>query len=262
MKRYVVSDLHGQLDLYNQIKEYINEDDVVYALGDFGDRGPEPWLTLKSVLDDKQFIYLMGNHDLMLVDAIDEYVRRADEDGYCDVWRHMYSPNGKIALLEQNGGLITLEEWAAEEKRMDYYWKLKTLPLEVRLGALDGGHFIYLTHSGFTPNIDVYKNVEEFVWDRDHFYDLWNNNYRGDISIGGHSPQEYVKRKLDIYGLCKTNDAVIYEEKEGCLFYCGDHKINIDCGAHYTGTTVLLNIDTLKGKVFKVRENINGYTKD
>ena len=70
-KRYVISDLHGQINLYNQIKEYINEDDIVYALGDFGDRGPEPWRTLKAVIDDPQFIYLMGNHDLMLIQAIE-----------------------------------------------------------------------------------------------------------------------------------------------------------------------------------------------
>lgn len=82
MSRYAVSDLHGQLDLFNQIKEYINDDDIVYALGDFGDRGPEPWRTLKMVLDDDQFIYLMGNHDLMLLEAIREYLSIENKEGY------------------------------------------------------------------------------------------------------------------------------------------------------------------------------------
>ena len=57
-KRYAVADLHGQSNLYFQIKEYINGNDIVYALGDFGDRGPKPWTTLQLALDDPQFIYL------------------------------------------------------------------------------------------------------------------------------------------------------------------------------------------------------------
>ena len=56
MNRYVVADLHGQLDLLKQIKEYLNEDDILYILGDSGDRGPQPWQTLKASLDDPQFV--------------------------------------------------------------------------------------------------------------------------------------------------------------------------------------------------------------
>ena len=258
MSRYAVADLHGQLDLFNQIKEYINDDDIVYALGDFGDRGPEPWRTLKSVLDDPQFKYLMGNHDLMLIEAIDEYVRAVEIDGYCDLWRHVYNPNGRIGLLVQNGGLQTLEQWVTEENRMNYYWKLRTLPLEIRLAALNGKHFIYLTHSGCVPDVDIYNNVEDFVWDRLHFCNQCRDNFHGDISIEGHTSQEFVKKKIDSFMTTKVAGARLYEEKDGCLYYCNGHKINIDRGAYYTNETVLLNIDTLESKIFKVRENVNG----
>jgi hypothetical protein len=36
-KRYAIADLHGQLSLFNKVKESINDNDIVYALGDFGD---------------------------------------------------------------------------------------------------------------------------------------------------------------------------------------------------------------------------------
>ena len=54
MVRYAIADLHGRLDLFNKVKEQINDDDVLYVLGDCNDRGPYPWLTLKTVIDDPQ----------------------------------------------------------------------------------------------------------------------------------------------------------------------------------------------------------------
>lgn len=245
-KRYAVSDLHGQYDLYLQIKEYINESDIVYALGDFGDRGPQPWRTLQAGLDDPQFVYLMGNHDHMLLRAIEEYNRAMDNYGFCDVWRHMYVPNGSIALLDWNGGIDTLNDWSIlEEDERDYYYnKLKRLPLEIRLAAEDVKHMIYLTHAGFTPGTLENEDVEKFVWDRLHFYDEWQGN--GNLIIHGHTPCSHLKGELS---------ADSYDISKGYLSYCGGSKICIDLGAHMTGETILLNIDTLEGKKFKVREN-------
>ena len=241
--RYVVSDLHGQLDLYNKIKEYVNDDDIIYALGDFGDRGPEPWLTLKAALDDKQIVYLMGNHDLMLIKAIDEYMLYKNEDGFTETWRYHYYHNGDIALLDMNGGIETLAEWAEEPNRMDYYEKLLNAPLELRLAARNLRSFIYLTHAGRTPGEEKTFDVEDFVWDRKHFFNIWDNT-KNHLSIGGHTP---ISVMIDYL----SEDR--YELKEGCLFYDNGAKINIDRGAHFTGETVLLNIDTLKGKVFKTK---------
>lgn len=41
MAVYALSDLHGYLDLYKQIKEFLKPEDKVYFLGDAGDRGPQ-----------------------------------------------------------------------------------------------------------------------------------------------------------------------------------------------------------------------------
>ena len=66
MARYAVSDLHGHLEIYKQIKAMLKPGDIVYCLGDCGDRGPRPWETIKAVYEDPQFIYLKGNHEDML----------------------------------------------------------------------------------------------------------------------------------------------------------------------------------------------------
>jgi len=249
MNRYAVSDLHGQLDLYNQIKEYINDDDVVYALGDFGDRGPHPWTTLKAVLDDRQFIYLMGNHDFMLIEAISEYLKLEGRDGYVDLIGHMYSSVGKVARLCANGGIQTLDEWSREPKRMEYYLKLKYLPLEVRLGALSGKHFIYLNHAGYAPGVFEAQDVDDFVWDRHHFYDVWDNLHKH-LMIHGHTPCDYLIKQLELFDKS-------YDMSKGYCRYSNGSKICIDRGAHYTNTTVLLNIDTLDAVEFKTKETPN-----
>lgn len=42
MATYACSDLHGRLDLLEQIQSFLKSDDRVYFLGDAGDRGPDP----------------------------------------------------------------------------------------------------------------------------------------------------------------------------------------------------------------------------
>lgn len=76
MATYACSDLHGRLDLLKQIQDFLQPDDTVYFLGDAGDRGPNPWETIKAVAQDKRFIYLKGNHEDMLVKAMEDEVRR------------------------------------------------------------------------------------------------------------------------------------------------------------------------------------------
>lgn len=237
MNRYAIADLHGQLDLLCQVKEYLHEDDILYILGDSGDRGPQPWATLKMSLNDPQFIYLMGNHDLMLLDAIDTVLKEGDE-----ALMHLYNrvnSRDPIGICYLNGGLSTLEGWIADPNRERYYQKLRMAPLEVRLAAYDRKHFIYLTHAGLDPNYYV-ENVGEFVWSRLHAYSRWDNP-DNHLIIGGHTPIESMIRKL-------PKDTYVLKDY---LLYDNNSRINIDKGACFTGETVLLNIDTLESKIFK-----------
>lgn len=252
VKRYAVSDLHGQYDLYSQIKEYVNEGDIIFLLGDAGDRGPQPWRTLQTILDDSQCIYLMGNHDLMLVDSIKqvlEYIKDYDdwdwiEDGV------PYLLNGAIEPLVYNGGYQTLCGWAQEPKRMEYYQKLISLPIEIKLPIPHGQGVIHLCHAGYTPGHRSSLSVDDLVWDRSHFLDKWDNEL-GSIMIHGHTPIDF----LTDYPYLGIDE---YEIIDGYCSYCGGSKICIDRGAHYSGETVLLDLDTFEGKVFRVREDING----
>lgn len=243
MNRYAIADLHGQLDLLKQVKEYLNEDDVLYILGDSGDRGPHPWRTLKASLDDPQFIYLMGNHDLMLIKAIEQYIIIPESELMYGL--AMYTgdrtPIGQLAL---NGGTDTLMGWAREPERMKYYQKLRFAPLEVRLAALDGEHFIYLTHAGYSHHLYNPDNVDTMVWDRQHFFD--DPATDGSLLVHGHSPTIKVIEWLKQRNLS-------YNDSDGYLRYANNTKIDIDIGAYFYNKTVLLNIDTLEGKIFTTK---------
>lgn len=250
MNRYAIADLHGQLDLLCQVKEYLNEDDVLYILGDSGDRGPQPWATLKMSLDDPQFIYLMGNHDLMLLNAIDKVLREGDE-----ALTHLYgrvSSRDPIGICYLNGGLSTLEGWIADPDRERYYQKLRMAPLEIRLAALDRKHFIYLTHAGYSPHLYNALTVEDMLWDREHVY--YDPAQDGSLLIHGHTPCSELEKKFKYCGR-----ALPYDNSKGYLFYANGTKIDIDVDAYFYNETILLNIDTLEGIKFTTQgEDVDG----
>lgn len=248
MNRYAIADLHGQLDLLRQVKEYLHEDDILYILGDSGDRGPHPWATLKMSLDDPQFIYLMGNHDLMLLDAIDTVLQEGDE-----ALMHLYNrvnSRDPIGICYLNGGLSTLEGWMADPNRARYYQKLRMAPLEVRLAAFDRKRFIYLTHAGYSHHLYNALTVEDMVWDRQHFFD--DPAQDGSLLVHGHTPCTHLKKKLQ-------ESKRFYDDSKGYLFYANGTKIDIDVGAYFYNETILLNIDTLEGIKFITQgEDVDG----
>ena len=67
MARYVFSDLHAQTNLWEQIKNYIKEDDELFFLGDAVDRGPGGITILQEILADPRITMLRGNHEDFII---------------------------------------------------------------------------------------------------------------------------------------------------------------------------------------------------
>ena len=70
MKTFVYTDLHGNYNLFKQIQNYLGENDRAICLGDNCDRGPDGIKIIQETLKDNRIIYLQGNHEAMLVDAV------------------------------------------------------------------------------------------------------------------------------------------------------------------------------------------------
>ena len=231
MAVYALSDLHGCLGFYKAIKEYLKPEDKVYFLGDAGDRGPHPWETIKAIAADPQFIYIKGNHEDMLVDAMEE--RLMD----CSGTRPIY-------LLGRNGGYGTLEEWEADGMKSKWVLWLKQLPTHMEYVRPDGKR-IMLSHAGYTPTVSgKLPWGDDLIWSRDHFWDPWEEELEDVYVVHGHTPTPIMD--ADAYGVKKED-----LNKTGALVYCEGHKFNIDNGAVFTGICTLFNLDTFESIIFQ-----------
>ena len=252
MSVYACSDLHGQWDLFEELMTYINPDDKVYFLGDAIDRGLFGWNICKTIINDSRFTYIMGNHEDMMLKCLSAITPKNYDDYYCY--------NSDMQLWFWNGGENTYDGFFYDtentvEDKIDILKRLK------RLNYFDtyiNKHrdVIYLTHAGFEPDFLREDRVtkEDFLWDRSHyiaddFYGLDN-----EIVIHGHTPNPHLVNEINWHK--KEEDRYNYQPGDGAFWYAGGHKCCIDCGAHYTGTTVLLNLDTFEE--IKIGEPING----
>lgn len=229
MTTYAVSDLHGCKVFYDKIKEYIEPTDIVYCLGDAGDRGPEPWETLKVCLDDPQFIYIRGNHDEMLLDVMKHSLYQESP----------WELHSSIQLLYYNGGMETYEGWLAEDEATQryYYQKLSKTCLTALYGDTDKR--IYLSHAGGTPGIEWQWKKDEVLWSREHFADTWPAEMTDTYVVHGHTPVDHMQFWSDD------------ESKWEMYVYADGHKIDIDTGAKWSGVACLLNLDTFEPIYFK-----------
>ena len=182
MATYACSDLHGRLDLLKQIQDFLQPNDTVYFLGDAGDRGPNPWETIKAVAQDNRFIYLKGNHEDMLVQVMGDEVRNEG--------RGFLGKN--FTLLSQNGGGETFLGWLLEPMKASWWNYLKKLPTYKKY-VNEQGITIHLCHAGFNPMQDgAIPNDDDLLWDRCHWHSKEPIFDDKEICVHGHTPIPYL----------------------------------------------------------------------
>ena len=240
---FALSDLHGQWELWQQIKQFLNQDDKLYFLGDAIDRGPRGYDIMKELLCDNRVTYIMGNHEYMMMNALREMRSNGGffmgED--CQTW-------------SWNGCSPTLEAWQSNGMMYDWIHVINELPTEATyINAED--REVCLCHAGFTPGAKPSQR-EDMVWDRQHIIDKTPEEWAdgGFIVVHGHTPTPHLTMKLD-----EANRVAVwnnrgrkwkYQEKNGIVVYADATKVDIDCGCFATGHTVLLDLDTWKSYPF------------
>lgn len=169
MKTFVIGDVHGSYDqlqnLLNKIRPNLRQDRLV-MLGDYIDRGPDSYLTVRSLMelqntfDSSHVALLRGNHEQMAIDFIQD---------------------GCSAFL-WNGGEKTLKDFGRNgDDLANYISFFKTLP-----PYFEDEHFVYV-HGGIRPGISLCQQAEEdLLWLREEFY---LNPMTGEKTvIFGHTP--------------------------------------------------------------------------
>jgi serine/threonine protein phosphatase 1 len=230
MATYVISDIHGNLEVFKKLLKEINfkfnGEDKLYILGDYVDWGPKPLETLLYVMElskEHSFIYpLLGNHDLMFLDQIKAI--KESEFNYDYNWLHY------------NGGQQTFNEYQSlsNELKEEVENFLENLPYRAEIivnnkryimaHACPVDEFVYDEKMSKEENeAELYHKKSRATWNRITRKVMnvtaWYSNYEDEYEnfICGHTITENIK---------DGHYSIINREK---------NSISIDCGAKVLG---------------------------
>ena len=222
MSVYVLADLHGNGELYSQIKTFLQPSDLVYFLGDAIDRGDSGWEILKDMLRDERFLCILGNHEDMMLKVAQ------GEPSYEDFSTWMY-----------NGGASTWKAINEDSPRVveDIIEKVRALPLVrhyYRTDYID----VFMSHSGWgihNDDKDIGASRDKYLWNRSHYLSN-DDDLAGKLVVHGHTPVQLLPD--------------IGDHHIGSYIYNNGKKVDIDCGTAFSKHTVLLDLDTLDEFIF------------
>ena len=169
MATYVVSDIHGEYDMFLELLDKIGlkETDTLYVLGDILDRGPHPLRLLRKLMEMPNVVCLVGNHELMALECLEFLCKEITEES---IDRIDSATIENLLSWQGNGGTITMDEFHRldKETQEDIIEFLGELLIYEEL-TVNGRDFL-LVHAGlgnYSPGkeMDEYS-LKELVWDR------------------------------------------------------------------------------------------------
>lgn len=232
----LISDIHGELSLFEELLEKIqyneNKDQLV-LLGDYIDRGPSSKEVLSKIaqLQKGGARILMGNHEQIMLDVF-EMENKYD----WDFWLHTA------------GGLATMRSYGFTENDLEKAGSLEKFSLIPFFSdeiiehlelirhmntIIEQDDYIFV-HAGVDPKIPLQQNTtKSFLWIRDEFH----RNYKGNQTVVfGHTPTPTLHRN-----------------RENHQIYFGKNRIiGIDGGAVFGGQLNCLELPS--EKVYFVRK--------
>lgn len=216
---YAMSDLHGCYDLYIKMLEKIKlkDTDTLYILGDVVDRGDGGIKILQDIMNRKNVVPILGNHDYTCSTLLPKLKKKASKEilEIFDMWLN-------------DGGLATYQAFkklSDKEKKdiMDFFECFSIFEeLEV------GGRKFFLSHT--VPSKEMMQDFASVDWrelivgeceyDKVYFEDKY--------IVTGHTPTALI----DFRSKCKILEI--------------NNHIAIDCGAVFMGTLGCICLDTLE----------------
>jgi len=203
-KDYVVGDIHGMYSALDALLEQVNfstEHDRLFALGDLVDRGTESHRAVEY-LDQPWFHSIMGNHEVMLLDAA----------------RNSESMKNWVTY---NGG-----DWwpdAATDVQNALRKKVADLPLamEVRtsnakIGLVHANLPFNMSWKTFIKGLKNNKDMQDYaLWSRERIKRFGMDKYKQTVEdidwvLVGHTPLEKPKKVGNVYFL--DTGAAFYDD--------------------------------------------------
>ena len=219
--KFVVSDLHGNLNVYNSIIKYLdnlsdfNNNVYLYINGDLIDKGDG---SAKMLIDVKNRInyggkfkieYLAGNHELMMYKALSNL-----KDKILPTGGNWLGYNGGNVTLN---GLTSLVDFNELEEIVHF---ISNLNIYHKFRETYDNKNIVLVHAKcpdkilFDCHLKLKDNyaISEYLWAREDDYELFRKNLGNKeyFTIIGHTP---------------------VDEKMGCIYDRRMNCLNIDGGS-------------------------------
>lgn len=226
---YVVSDLHGCYDKYMKMIQKIQfkNDDTLYILGDIIDRGDRGITILCDMMNRKNIVPILGNHEYMAYNVLKNLNNEITLYNY-----NKYLDKDAINLFENwmfNGGIPTFQELTGltDEERKSIIEFLGNFDFFKEI-EVAGNKFI-LVHGGLIDFEEMKPlkdyDIHSLVWGR---CDYKKQYYPDKYLVTGHTPTHNIDK-----------------EYMGKIYKKNNH-IAIDCGVVHGGRLGCVCLDTLE----------------
>ena len=208
----VVGDIHGNFQtLFALLKKIkFSQKDALYQLGDLIDRGPESKRVVdyaRQLVSVKRMIALRGNHEQMLLHAVDD-------------------PRAERKWYDKRGGRATLDSFGVDsvaEIPKPYLRWFNKMPAIVKIPYDDGKTYV-LSHAGIdTKHPKPFRNTDANL---NHV--IWNRN----------APVKVKSTYINVVGhTVKTITEIRHSLKTGTIY--------LDGGCGHGGNLVALDLGAL-----------------
>lgn len=241
-KKYCCTDLHGMWNLWEQIKNYCDDTDTIYFLGDAIDRGPYGIKIMKDLLMDKRVKYLLGNHEEFFIDVAPLLLNMDRED-------LLKKKNDFLNLWICNGGVDTIVDFVSCTNS-EQNWLLNELKqlTDFTVYVNKRNDIIYLCHAGTDPSYTTYdltmfEDNNPYTWDRNHIYRYWKDDFNNCYVAHGHTPVQYLWENKVTKPSGRKINGIVYPN---IVKYADGHKFDLDLASYSSKTVALFDLDELE----------------
>ena len=200
---YAVGDIHGRLDLFEDLIAAIEADDArrgpaqttVILLGDLVDRGPDSSGVIEAARAwerRRKLRVLLGNHEEMFLDSFEDI----------DVLRHFLRHGGRETVLSYPIDRERYRELSLEELQQQMRAAVPREHLDYLRAAEDAiviGDYLFV-HAGIRPGVPLAEQrTRDLRWIRERF--IAHEGDHGHVVVHGHTIAPEVEEMPNRIGI-------------------------------------------------------------
>ena len=200
---YAIGDIHGRLDLFEQLIAAIDADDAgrtpaettVVLLGDLVDRGPDSAGVIDAAMEwgaRRTVRLLAGNHEEMFLDSLER----------TEVLRHFLRYGGKETVLSYPVDRSDYRELTLDQLQARMRSAVPQAHVDYMRAAEDAvtiGDYLFV-HAGIRPGIPLEEqNPADLRWIRDSF--ISDTRDHGCVVVHGHTISDAVEEMPNRIGI-------------------------------------------------------------